>query len=200
MNLIKEIAEIAREVGVELIKDYDASLPTPKDGHTPVKGVDYYTAQEQQTLIDDILPRIPTPKNGKDGKDGKNGKDGIAGRDGKDGQNGKNGKDGKDGHTPIAGVDFPIPKDGKDGASRVGWGAHPLTIQASGVVKDKIARVINFIGPSVVRNPDGTVDVTVSGSAAWGDITGTLSNQTDLQAALDLKAAKSFVIAMATVL
>jgi len=34
----------------------------------------------------------------------------------------------------------------------------------------------------------GSGDLTVSSSVAWGDITGTLSNQTDLDTALDLKA------------
>lgn len=34
----------------------------------------------------------------------------------------------------------------------------------------------------------GTGDVSISGSAAWGSVTGTLSNQTDLQNALNLKA------------
>jgi hypothetical protein len=38
------------------------------------------------------------------------------------------------------------------------------------------------------------------GAVAWGAITGTLSNQTDLQTQLDLKANKSFAIAMAVAL
>ncbi len=37
----------------------------------------------------------------------------------------------------------------------------------------------------------GTVSGGGGGSTAWGDITGTLSSQTDLQAALDAKAASS---------
>jgi len=49
---------------------------------------------------------------GQDGSDGVNGYDG---RDGKDGVNGTNGKDGKEGHTPIAGIDYEIPLDGKNG-------------------------------------------------------------------------------------
>lgn len=36
---------------------------------------------------------------------------------------------------------------------------------------------------------DGTWDLPSAGSVAWGGITGTLSNQTDLQTALDAKAA-----------
>lgn len=34
----------------------------------------------------------------------------------------------------------------------------------------------------------GSGDITVAGASAWGDLTGTLSNQTDLQSALDGKA------------
>lgn len=37
----------------------------------------------------------------------------------------------------------------------------------------------------------GSGDLVVGGAAAWGSITGTLSDQTDLQTALDAKAAKS---------
>lgn len=39
----------------------------------------------------------------------------------------------------------------------------------------------------------GSGDLTVSSSAAWGGITGTLSSQTDLQTALDLKADQSSI-------
>ena len=39
----------------------------------------------------------------------------------------------------------------------------------------------------------GSGDLTVSSSAAWGGITGTLSSQTDLQTALDLKADESSI-------
>ena len=45
-----------------------------------------------------------------------------------------------------------------------------------------------------------TLNATGGGSVAWGAITGTLSSQTDLQTALNAKAAKSFAIAMAAAL
>ena len=51
-----------------------------EDGHTPIKGVDYFDGEP-----------------GKDGADGQPGKDGADGADGKDGTNGKDGADGKDG-------------------------------------------------------------------------------------------------------
>ena len=55
-----------------------------KDGHTPVKGIDY--------------------NDGTDGRDGADGKDGANGEDGKngiDGVDGKNGVDGKDAYIDI---------------------------------------------------------------------------------------------------
>lgn len=54
-----------------------------KDGTTPVKGVDYFTAEEQ-----DEFKRAVTPVKGvdyRDGRDGIDGKDGLNGRDGRDG-------------------------------------------------------------------------------------------------------------------
>lgn len=65
------------------------------------------------------------------------------------------------------------------GTSKVGWGAHPLTIAQSGTTKSKTTRHINFKGTgvsSVVRNPDGTVDVTLSGGGGGGG--GTLTSET----------------------
>lgn len=48
---------------------------------------------------------------------------------------------------------------------------------------------ITFSGATVVDDGYGNVSVNISGvSVAWGDITGTLSNQTDLQSALNAKA------------
>lgn len=56
------------------------------DGYTPLKGVDYFTDSEIETLI-----RIVAPVKGKDyfdGGDGSNGKDGLKGEDGLDGIDG----------------------------------------------------------------------------------------------------------------
>ena len=46
--------------------------------------------------------------------------DSIVGAKGDKGDRGKDGKNGNDGHTPVAGIDFPLPKDGEDGQSIVG--------------------------------------------------------------------------------
>lgn len=53
---------------------------------------------------------------------------------------------------------------------------------------------------ALVRTSDGKTQINATGGVEWGAITGTLSNQTDLQTALDAKASKSFAIAMAVAL
>lgn len=71
-----------------------------KDGHTPVKGVDYFTEKELRQIID-VVKQMATPVKGKDYftatevaqmirtlegklKHGRDGRDGVDGRDGKD--------------------------------------------------------------------------------------------------------------------
>lgn len=49
--------------------------------------------------------------------------------------------------------------------TRIGWGAHPITVQGLGITIDKNTRIINFKGTavsSVVRRPDGVIDVTLT--------------------------------------
>ena len=88
-------------------------------GYTPVKGQDYFTAEEVGQMMSYIQSQI---HQGVDGKDGAPGVDGAAGKDG------VNGKDGK---TPRYGIDYwdaqdkktvvtevrALVKDGKDGVS-----------------------------------------------------------------------------------
>lgn len=57
-------------------------------------------------------------------------------------------------------------------------------------VNGKIAKNINFTGATVTYNGDNAnVTVIGGGGGTWGSITGTLSDQTDLQSALDAKLA-----------
>jgi hypothetical protein len=58
----------------------------------------------------------------------------------------------------------------RSGASRAGWGAHPLVIQNEGTIIDKVARNINFTGDgiSVSRSPSGVIEVNVSVGAGGG--------------------------------
>lgn len=68
-------------------------------GHTPVKGVDYFTAEEVSQIIAYVQSQV---KNGKDGKDGLNGFDGYAPI---------KGVDYFDGETPKKGVHYWTPSD-----------------------------------------------------------------------------------------
>lgn len=99
--IISIFLQLESKVDIQLkIKEAISSIEKPKDGYTPVKGVDY---------IDGI-----TPIKGKDYQDGASivGKDGVNGRDGKDSLSTQrettiiqqvpvNGKDGIDGLTPT---------------------------------------------------------------------------------------------------
>ena len=74
-----------------------------------------------------------------------------------------------------------VVNEGGKGAGRPGWGAHPLVIQQSGTVKDKVTRVLNFTGATVTRNAQGVTTVAITGgsggsgyqAALSGGLTGT---------------------------
>lgn len=108
--------------------------PKGKDGHTPIKGVDYFDGKDGKDGKDGYTPIKDvdyfdgyTPIKGVDyfdGKDGTNGKDGytpVKGKDYFDGQDGytpvkgKDYRDGVDGKTPVKGVDYRDGIDGKNG-------------------------------------------------------------------------------------
>lgn len=62
-----------------------------------------------------------------------------------------------------------------------------IEIKEAGVSKTTKAKSLNFTG-ATVTGTNGAMTIAISaGGGAWGTITGTLSNQTDLQAALDAK-------------
>lgn len=88
--------------------------------------------------------------------------------------------------------------------SRQGGGfSRALIVQDEGSDIAQNPKAINFTGASVaVTNTNGvaTVDISNDSTATWGSITGTLSDQTDLQTALDAKASKNFAVAMAVAL
>ena len=68
---------------------------------------------------------------------------------------------------------------------------HAIFIKKSGIsITNTPHEVLNFIssGTTITDNNDGSVDIAIdSDSAIWGNISGTLSNQIDLQSALDNK-------------
>lgn len=148
---------------------------------------------------------------GEDGIDGKDGRDGVDGRDGKDGADGRDGKDGKDGQNGkdgINGIDGKDGADGKDGSPDTPGdiknkleslkGDNRLDSEAikglekreSKLSTDVINRAIGIVDQrtSFLINKVSNLENRPSGGGTWGSITGTLSNQTDLQAALDGKA------------
>lgn len=75
---------------------------------------------------------------------------------------------------------------GKSGTPNIDFGIAILALQ------NKIARIITGDIP-IAGSSSGS-----GGSASWGDISGTLSAQTDLQTALDLKANTSALSGYAT--
>ena len=59
-------------------------------------------------------------------------------------------------------------KSSKKNISIPGWGAHPLVIQnSSGVVIEKVARVLKFGNGTVTRSASGVVTITPAGSGAF---------------------------------
>ena len=117
---------------------------------------------------------------GKDGKDGKNGKDGTNGKDGLNGRDGIDGLNGKDGspNTPEQIIE------------KINTLENVIELKT---IKDfpkiegteDIKRQVDTIGNQVLRLL--SKQQQSSGGGTWGSITGTLSNQLDLQNALNLK-------------
>ena len=152
---------------------------------------------------------------GDQGETGERGQDGKNGRDGKDGKDGRDGKDGYTPDTSIIVEEvlsiMPLPKDGRDGKD--GKDGSPDTAEQ---VADKLNTLENKIDWKVLKDFDSLVSQDTlkgaistlenqtrfliqsnsnkgsgsggsGGGGTWGSITGTLSDQTDLQTALDAK-------------
>ena len=124
---------------------------------------------------------------GKDGKDGKNGKDGTNGKDGLNGRDGIDGLNGKDGS----------PDTPEQIIEKINTLENVIDIKT---IKDfpkiegteDIKRQVDTIGNQVLRLL--SKQQQSSGGGTWGSITGTLSNQTDLQNALNEKVPTSRTI------
>jgi len=100
-----------------------------------------------------------------------------------------------------------IPADWSVGGSGSGGGGgvpSALLLKVNGVnnVVQNILDLVEGTGINITDNGDGSVTITNTGggggSVSWGSIVGTLSSQTDLQNALDLKADISSLAAVAT--
>lgn len=132
-------------------------------------------------------------KDGRDGRDGKDGKDGLNGKDGRDGKDGKDGVDGKDG------------ADGFVDEATIGYLEEKMDSIVEKVeeqlknvpTKSQLPHAVGIVVREVQAGTGVTIDnsnplkpivsATASGGS-WGTITGTLSDQTDLQTALNAKA------------
>ena len=90
-----------------------------------------------------------------------------------------------------------------NGSSGTGSTAIPVSDDGSQVVEAVASFNFTGAGVTVTDEGDGAVEVAISGGGgsgpvAWGDLTGTLSAQTDLQSALDAKADASSLAEVAT--
>lgn len=135
---------------------------------------------------------------GMDGFDGIDGKDGV---DGKDGRDGADGKEGKQGRTGKAGKDG-SPDTGKEIKAKLlteGFSFDELTnkpdfesyfnsLKRSVSSKTVSLTELDDVDYSGLTYTNGKYVLgSGGGGAIWGSITGTLSNQTDLQTALNAK-------------
>ena len=154
----------------------------------------------------------------KDGRDGSSGKDGLPGRDGRDGQPGKDGMQGPMGPVGPMGPRGPqgLPgRDGKDAfvqdeelrrridehlakARMNVWGPNPVPPKGDPGVGVPTGGTAGQVIAKLSGTDFDTAWSTMTAAASWGSITGTLSSQTDLQAALDAKAYTSTLAAVAT--
>jgi hypothetical protein len=100
-----------------------------------------------------------------------------------------------------------IPADYAPGGSGSGGGAEGgccVTLQVEGVdnIDQSLLNLVAGSNMTITDNGDGSVTFDSTGggggSVSWGSILGTLSNQTDLQNALDLKADISSLATVAT--
>jgi len=64
-----------------------------------------------------------------------------------------------------------LPEFTQELGTKAGWGAHPLRVEQSGVMRTKLARTLNFKGtgaPTIVQKTDGVTDLDFSGGSPSG--------------------------------
>lgn len=174
---------------------------------------EYLKAQTENALESGVvvLKQGERGLKGDKGDRGDKGEKGDRGANGKDGVNGLNGIDGKDGINGINGLDGIDGRDGKDGVEIT---AEEVKTKLESLKKDERLDISAIKGMDDLRTDisnhateqargilyAGLLENNSGDGVVWGEITGTLSNQTDLQAVLDTKATKSFAIAMSIAL
>jgi len=148
-------------------------------------GIKSFDVSEQIKELKSDIENIQLQKGDK-GDKGDSGKDGLNGKDGRDGLDGLNGKDGERGDKGDSGS----PDTPEQIVEKINTLENVIDIKT---IKDfpkiegnaDIKRQVDTIGNQVLRLLSRPK--TTGGGGTWGSITGTLSNQTDLQAALNAK-------------
>lgn len=166
IHVVENVVEITPEVDpVEITAEHREVIiqPVPEDPDVSVvENVVEIIAEAHpvEICIDEksVIIQMVTGAPGKDGKDGKDGRDGADGAPGADGK----------AATVSVGRVTTLPA-GED-----------ATVVNRGTETDAL---LDFGIPRGEKGESGG-----GGGGAWGEITGTLSDQTDLQNALDLKA------------
>ena len=134
-------------------------------------------------------PRGPQGPKGEKGDRGPVGPPGPRGPEGKPGRDGKDGKDGKDGSPDT-------PEQIRDKLQSL-KGEKRLDVSAiRGIEQRELALSDNLLNRAIgiIDQRTSFLINKVNNQNKWGSITGTLSNQTDLQSALDAKANDSIVL------
>lgn len=132
---------------------------------------------------EDILRGLP----GQDGLNGINGKDGLDGINGRDGLNGRDGKDGQ-GYVWRGDYSPSVAYLPYDTVNYLG-STYVCVKNARNNPPNASRTFWNLMAAAGSPGAAGQSGTGGGGPTAWGDITGTLSSQTDLQTALDGKAA-----------
>lgn len=135
---------------------------------------------------------------------GEKGEQGIQGERGLQGENGKDGKDGLDGKDGVAG---PKGDKGEQGPAGKSLTQEDIDRIAKGLNKTKKENFLfaNSGVNSIVAGSNIAIDntdaqnpvISSTGGAAWGEITGTLSNQTDLITELNRRETLSIAYSVA---
>ena len=170
MNAEKKLTAAFTLIAAKFVRDHVAKLRGPKgeQGEQGLKG-----ARGEQ---------------GPQGPKGDKGNAGIEGKQGPRGERGVQGPSGPQGLTGPQGLVGPQgPKGDKGDKGDPGKDARADEGKLRSWLDEFLRRNFdNLRGPMGPRGPAG--DEGSGGAPAWGDITGTLSAQTDLQTAIDAKA------------
>lgn len=185
-NLAEQLLPKLKDSGAALRRELVAMIPIlkdGKDGKTPVKGKDYFTRKETELFVETIFTKVA--KLVKDGKDGQSPKHRWKGT--------KLQFQNPDGTWGDA-VDLKG-LDGLNGLNGGGGGIHEIKHATDVAISSPTNGQALTYNSTTKKWENGAA---VGGGGTWGSITGTLSNQTDLQSALDAKLAANTPITGAT--